>query len=473
MASGHPWVARGLPPATSAPWEAARSAGRLTCPWPRHPHRAPTARALRKDPPLTTFTTDASAALDGPSWLQSRRATAAAAFAGADLPSTDEEIWRYSRIDDLSLDDFAPAAAAGTDLMLPAGARALVEAVRDRAATVVVANGRVVAADVDEALVAKGVRIGAAGDGQADLVGAAMGDAPDAFVLLHDAFVADVVVVDVPAGVVLPGPVVIVHVTAGDGVAAFPHLVVRAGDDSEVSVLEVQASDDSRVLVVPVTEIVVGRAARVGHVTAQQLGMAAWQLGVQVSRVGAEASLRSASIGFGGEYARLRTDCRMVGRGATGELDAIYFGEGDQTLDFRTFQDHIAPDCTSNLLFKGAGGGRSRSVYTGMIRVGKQARGTNAFQTNRNVKLSDGAWAESVPNLVIENNDVRCSHASAVGPVDEEQRFYLESRGVPTEDAERLIVTGFFDEVLTRLPVPGVLPLLRSTVAAKFERKDA
>jgi Fe-S cluster assembly protein SufD len=107
-----------------------------------------------------------------------------------------------------------------------------------------------------------------------------------------------------------------------------------------------------------------------------------------------------------------------------------------------------------------------------MIRVGKQARGTNAFQTNRNVKLSDGAWAESVPNLVIENNDVRCSHASAVGPVDEEQRFYLESRGVPTEEAERLIVSGFFDEVLARLPVPGVVPLLRSTVAAKFERKD-
>ena len=343
----------------------------------------------------------------------------------------------------------------------------------DRAATVVVVNGRVVRAVVDDGVAAKGVRVGPVGDDQGELVGAAVGEAPDAFVALHDAFVAEPVVVDVPAGVTLPGPVVVVHLTTGDGVAAFPHLVVRAGDDSDVSVLEVQASGEGHVLVVPVTEILVGRAARVGHVTAQQLGMAAWQIGVQVSRVEAEASLRSTSVGFGGEYARLRTDCRMVGRGATGELDAVYFGEGDQTLDFRTFQDHIAPDCTSNLLFKGAGGGRSRSVYTGMIRVGKQARGTNAFQTNRNVKLSDGAWAESVPNLVIENNDVRCSHASAVGPVDEEQRFYLESRGVPTEDAERLIVTGFFDEVLSRLPVPGVVPLLRATVAGKFERKDA
>jgi Fe-S cluster assembly protein SufD len=249
--------------------------------------------------------------------------------------------------------------------------------------------------------------------------------------------------------------------------------VVEAGADSDVAVLEIQASGPDRALVVPVTEIVVGRAARVGHVAVQQLGLATWQLGLQVARVDAEASLRTTSIGFGGDYARLRTDCRMVGRGATGELDAVYFGEGDQTLDFRTFQDHVAPDCTSNLLFKGAVGGRSRSVYTGMIRVGKEARGTNAFQTNRNVKLSDGAWAESVPNLVIENNDVRCSHASAVGPIDAEQRFYLESRGVPTDEAERLIVSGFFDEVLGRLPVPSVVPVLRATVAAKFERREA
>ncbi|HET9608628.1 MAG TPA: SufD family Fe-S cluster assembly protein [Acidimicrobiales bacterium] len=336
-----------------------------------------------------------------------------------------------------------------------------------------VRNGRVVSVELAPDLAAKGVRVGVAADDQADAVGSAVGTAPDALVALHDAFVAEPLVVDVPAGVALPGPVVVVHLTDGDGVAAFPHLVVRAGGDSEVSVLEVQASEGGRSLVVPVTEILAGRAARVGHVTVQQLGMATWQVGLQVSQVEAEATLQSTSMGFGGDYARLRTDCRMVGRGATGELDAVYFGEGDQTLDFRTFQDHVAPDCTSNLLFKGAVGGRSRSVYTGMIRVGKQARGTNAFQTNRNVKLSDGAWAESVPNLVIENNDVRCSHASAVGPVDEEQRFYLESRGVPTDDAERLIVTGFFDEVLSRLPVGGVAPLLRATVAAKFERKDA
>ena len=281
------------------------------------------------------------------------------------------------------------------------------------------------------------------------------------------------------AGIVgraVDGPVVVAHWTEGvDGtrVATFPRLVVLAGADSDVAVLEVQASDGAASLVVPVTEIAADRAARVGHVTVQSLGMAAWQLGLQTSSLEAQSTLRSTSVGFGGDYTRLRTDCRMVGPGATGELDAVYFGEADQTLDFRTFQNHIAPDCTSNLLFKGAVGGRSRSVYTGMIRVAKTARGTNAFQTNRNVKLSDEAWAESVPNLVIENNDVRCSHASAVGPIDEEQRFYLESRGVPSDVAERLVVTGFFDEVLGRLAVPSVFAPLRATVAAKFARRDA
>jgi Fe-S cluster assembly protein SufD len=110
-------------------------------------------------------------------------------------------------------------------------------------------------------------------------------------------------------------------------------------------------------------------------------------------------------------------------------------------------------------------------VYTGLIRVRKEARGTNAFQTNRNIKLSEHAWAESVPNLEIENNDVKCSHASAVGPVDEEQRFYLESRGVPTPIAERLVVTGFFDEVLSQLPVLSAGVALRNLVGGKLDRQ--
>jgi Fe-S cluster assembly protein SufD len=385
-------------------------------------------------------------------------------------------------VDELVLDDFAPApvedpAVSAAEGELPLAARGVVAATADRAALVVVRNGQIVTADVAPTAAAHGVRVGPlAKEANAHLLGAALGgpERPsDVFTLLNDAGLVEPVVVWVPDGTVVPGPVVVVHVTEGGDVASFPRLLVHAGEDSAVSVVELQVSGAGRCLVVPVTEIVARPAARVGHVTLQQLSRPAWQIGLQASQVEAGATLRSTSVGFGGEYTRLRTDCRMVGPGASGELDAIYFGEGDQTLDFRTFQEHVAPDCSSNLLFKGAVGGRSRSIYTGLIRVAKGARGTNAFQTNRNIKLSEHAWAESIPNLVIENNDVRCSHASAVGPIDEEQRFYLESRGLPSEVAERLIVGGFFAEVLAKLPVPALASVLAGTIAAKFDRREA
>lgn len=420
---------------------------------------------------------DAALELDGPEWLRARRVEAAAALAKIDMPSTEAELWRYSRIDDLDLDAFTLADGPGNG-----GVSSLVPdvlgALADRAATVVVRNGRVVDIEIDDSLASKGLLIGPAAEADVLVLGRALSSegpnssAGDAFTLLNDLAQVEPVVIRVPDGVVVDAPIVVVHVTEGDGVAAFPRLVVQAGADCNVSVIEVQVSSGEGGLVVPVTEILAGHAARVGFVTVQQLGLSTWQVGLQSSEVAADATFRSTSVGFGGGYARLRTDCRMVGRGATGELDAIYFGEGDQTLDFRTFQEHIAPDCTSNLLFKGAGGGRSRSVYTGLIRVAKEARGTNAFQTNRNIKLSEHAWAESIPNLMIENNDVHCSHASAVGPIDEEQRFYLESRGLPTDVAERLIVGGFFGEVLAKLPVAGLASVLARTIADKFDRRE-
>jgi Fe-S cluster assembly protein SufD len=136
--------------------------------------------------------------------------------------------------------------------------------------------------------------------------------------------------------------------------------------------------------------------------------------------------------------------------------------------DFRTIQDHDAPHTTSDLLFKGAVQDHAASVYTGLIKIREHARGTNAFQTNRNLTLSEGAWAESVPNLDIRTNDVKCSHASTVGPIDEDQRFYLESRGIRPEVAERLVVLGFFDEVLGQLPAVDLVADLRARVAAKL-----
>jgi Fe-S cluster assembly protein SufD len=304
------------------------------------------------------------------------------------------------------------------------------------------------------------------------VLGSVVRSAGDVFAEMNDAFGADPLALRIPAGVVVDRPVVVVHWVTTAGVATFPRLVVEAGDDSDATVLEVFGSDDVEALVAPVVELGAGPAARLRYLAVQLLGQRVWQIGSQVTRADRDASTIASMVALGGDYARIRADSKLVGRGATGDMLAVYFGEGGQMHDFRTFQDHVAPDTTSDLLFKGAVQGQSRSVYTGLIKVRPDARGTNAFQTNRNIKLSDQAWAESVPNLEIENNDVRCSHASTVGPVDEEQRFYLESRGVRPEVAERLIVIGFFDEVLARLPVPGIVAPLRRYVAAKLDRRD-
>ena len=368
------------------------------------------------------------------------------------LPTTEDEHWRYSRIADLDLDAWhvAPTPEGGS-ISIPPGV--------SYSALAVVVDGRLVASECDVA----GVTIASGGD-----VAGVRGARTDGVDALHDALVAEVVTIDVAAGVTVPQPILVLHGVESDGGASAPHLVVRAGADSDVTILDVHASTDLVALVLPQVELDVADAARVRYANVQLWGSRVWQLGRQSSRVGKDATFATTMVALGGDYARLAVESTMVGKGGSGAMRAVYFGEAHQMHDFRTLQDHVAPHTNSDLLFKGALEGHARAVYTGLIHIGKQASGVNAFQTNRNVKLSEHAWAESVPNLEIENNDVRCSHASAVGPVDEEQRFYLESRGVPPEIADQLIVLGFLDEVLEDFPVPGAVPLVREQLVAKL-----
>ncbi|MEE9413680.1 MAG: Fe-S cluster assembly protein SufD [Acidimicrobiales bacterium] len=418
---------------------------------------------------LTTFSADSSRAISGPEWLTARRAEAFERFAAASLPSVEEEVWRYSPIYELDLDRFAPTEETSGPSF------SVFENVATRSGAVEVRNGYVTWVELDDELASKGLFVGPLADHPdgADLLGSVVGEHADAFGELHDAFLGDAVVVDVPAGMVVDKPIVVGTRTSGDGIATFPRLIVRTGADSEVSVLDYHASRGGTSLVIPIVELDAGPASRLKYLNVEALGNTTWQLGHQVSRVGQEATLTAGTAALGGHYARMRSDCRLTGRGSSGNLLALYYGDGDQTLDFRTFQDHIAPDTTSNLLFKGALADESKSIYTGLIRVRPDARGTNAYQTNRNIKLSDKAWAESVPNLEIENSDVRCSHASTVSPIDADQLFYLESRGVPSLVAERLIIAGFFSEVLEALPVSEATGVIAKMISAKQDRHQS
>jgi Fe-S cluster assembly protein SufD len=421
------------------------------------------------------FTSDVARALGGPDWLVERRLTGLEQAAADELPSTSEEVWRYSLVDELDLDEWRPAGgvAAGE---APPGPMVVAGSLGEAAAVVVVRNGAVVWCELAEEARTAGVTAGPLtdlGDAVArPLLEGTDLESPDLFDRLHQAFTIDPVVVRVPRGVALSRPIVVVDWIDEPGVAVFGHLIVELGEDAEARVVEWQGSDDLDALAVHRTDLVVAASARLHHDLVQDRALRVWQFARQGSRVGQAATLSSTAAGLGGEYARLRSDCRLAGRGATGNLHAAYLGELAQTLDYRTFQEHEAPDTTSELLYLGALGGTSRSIYTGTIHVHKDARGTNAFQTNRNVKLSEGAWAESVPNLEIENNDVHCSHASTVGPIDADQRFYLESRGVRPEVAERLIVGGFFDEVLDRFGSPAVAALVAEALRVRLARLE-
>jgi Fe-S cluster assembly protein SufD len=174
-------------------------------------------------------------------------------------------------------------------------------------------------------------------------------------------------------------------------------------------------------------------------------------------------------VGLGAAYDRIRADVAVEGRDARSEILSTYLGDGNQVHDVRTLQDHVAARTASELLCQGAVAGHSRSVYSGLIRVHRGAVRSDARQTNHNLVLDEGAHADSVPNLDILENDVVCSHASTVGPIDEDQRYYIESRGVSPEVAEGLIVRGFFDAIIDRGPVPEATPLLQREVHHRLD----
>jgi Fe-S cluster assembly protein SufD len=269
---------------------------------------------------------------------------------------------------------------------------------------------------------------------------------------------------------------VVLHWSEGDGLASFPHTLVVAEDGSEVTVFDRYGSTDTGVdttghLVDAVVELVVGDGAHVRYLSVQEHGPHTWQVALQRAHLGRDASLRSSAVALGGDYARLRSESRLDGQGGESDLLAVYFGDGTQMLDFRTLQDHAAPNTRSDLLFKGAVEDEARSVYSGLVHIRPEANRARAFQTNRNLVLTEGARAESIPNLEIETGEIRgAGHASATGRFDDEQLFYLQARGIPEPEARRLVVLGFLSEIVQRIGLPELEAELIETIEIELAR---
>ena len=349
-------------------------------------------------------------------------------LAALTLPTVGAELWRYSRIGELDLGSYAIGLADTT----------VTGAVGELGS-----DSHIALADVSS-------------------------EAPDVFESLHES-TANVVRVSTQRGQTVSEPILLTHTVSADGIVCFPSLEIDAAENSEVVVVERFVSSDScRSLVVPMVKIRAAQSARVTYVAINELGRSTWLIGYQRASADRDATVSASTVALGGDYSRVRAGVRLVGKGASAKQVALYFADGNQMHDFRTLQDHAAPRTHSDLLFKGAVRDTAKSVYTGLIKIRENADKSEAFQTNRSLTLSSGAWAESVPNLEIETNDVKCSHASTVGPIDDDQRFYLESRGIRPEIAERLVVFGFFADVIDRLPAAAQPDALRDKVGVKL-----
>jgi len=291
----------------------------------------------------------------------------------------------------------------------------------------------------------------------------------DLFAAAHHAFGSDGVLVQIPAGQAVADPYLVEVQAVTPGALVLPRVVVDAAEGAEVSVIiSYRSPDGVAVIPVPHVEVSAGANAHVSVTVIQRWGDETTAIAQHHHVAGRDATLELAETGLGGRFARLHMTMDLDGRGSDARVLGLYFGHGVQTLDYRAFMNHNAPNTTSEMFLKGAVGDNSRSVFTGMIRIEPEAQKVLAHQTNRNLVLSEGSEAHSVPNLEILANDVRCGHASAVGPLDADQRHYLMSRGLDPAAADRLQVKGFFEEVLTRYRHQMLEPPLRTAAMEKY-----
>ncbi|MCC6447041.1 MAG: Fe-S cluster assembly protein SufD [Armatimonadetes bacterium] len=256
----------------------------------------------------------------------------------------------------------------------------------------------------------------------------------------------------VPGGVEVEAPLR-AYTAIGRASTVLPYLVVIAGAKSKVTLLDACLSPDAAhpALASGVTELYLGPEAEVRYAQAVRWGDTVYHFHRERAALAKDAHLITCSLSLGGRVSKTTVEAVLESPGAMSDMLGIVFGKGSQHFDCHTIQHHRAPHTSSDLLFKVALDEQARSVYSGMIHIERQAQQTNAYQSNRNILLSDRAHADSIPNLEIEANDVRCTHGAAVSPLDEDQLFYLMSRGLPRPEARRLMVEGFFEPVLDRL----------------------
>jgi Fe-S cluster assembly protein SufD len=380
-----------------------------------------------------------TATVSEPAWLAGKRAAARELYEHLEVPSNREEAWRYTNLRGFDPEsyDTQPAALTLSEADLPEGVvfGSLAAMAAERPELVEPYYGTVVTGD-------------------------------EKFAAGNAASWTDGVLVYVPAGVEVETPLRAGIEVPGEGAGIQYRALVVLERGARATFVE-EYSSAAPGYVNTVVELIVGDGARLEYVTTQKHHAETRQFGSHRATVGRDAEVDWVVLGLGGTRAKSRIESYLAGPGANVKVTGAYFLAGMEHADYDTTQEHAAPSTTSDLFFKGVLTDRARAVWRGVIRVDKGAQKTDAYQENRNLLLSRQAHADSIPGLEIEANDVRCTHGATIGQIDKLQLFYLMSRGLSREDAERIIVRGFFQPILDRIGSDEV----RETLAAELEAR--
>jgi Fe-S cluster assembly protein SufD len=413
-----------------------------------------------------------------PDWLREARRTAWQKFQELPLPTRNDEEWMRTDIRLLRLDNFgfSPEFPADSAVLPP---ELLTEGVKLAGHTVAL-DSHPLSASLDAALAAKGVIFGSldqAASEHGDLVrkhlSQTVSPALDKFAALNAACWSGGTFLYVPRGVVIEQPL---HMTSllSSGATDLGHTLVVLEDGAEATLLAETASLDAGApgLHCGAIELVVGPNARLRYVNLQNWSNHVWHFAHQKGEVHRDGRLQWTIAALGSRLAKVNQHVALSGDGAQAQVNGVMFTEGKQHLSYHTLQHHEAPHCKSDLLYKGALQDSARTVWRGMIKVDKAAQKTDGYQRNDNLMLSDHARADSIPGLEIEADDVRCTHGSTTGRVDDEQVFYARCRGLTRKEAVRMIVAGFFQQVFDRITIDSVREALGHAIGRRIREYD-
>ncbi len=411
----------------------------------------------------------------GPDWFRELQARAWEEFEAEALPTRNNELWRFSSVKNLALDEYITSGEYSGDTTALIRSREF----PNPAGRIVFANERLVTAELlDPALERVGVlftTLQEALEKHPDRLrehfmaqSARLGSAK--FAALHKSAVQAGTFLSVPRGVEIRLPFEVFHLVQGDRAAVFPHTLIIAEENSAVTLLEhfVSANPEDHGFACGVNDLVLKPGSKLNYVSVQEWGKNFVSIQVNSTVAARDSTALNLAVNFGGKYSRLESVSRMIDSGARSDMLAISVAKEGQEFDQRTLQDHLKPDTTSDLLYKNVLSDQARTIFSGLIKVEPGAHRTDAYQKVRNLLLSDEAEANSMPGLEILADDVRCTHGATAGQVEPEELFYLKSRGINDIGAKRLISRGFLNEVVDRLPEKALADYLHEQIEARL-----